>query len=745
MTKESILAKILRYLIYAAAFTPLIIFSQFMSPFHFGKVVVFRSLVEIMVVFYLLLIWRDWSYLQKTNKIFWAFLLFTLAFTVTTITSIQPYQSFWGTLERMGGLWAFWHYFAFFVVLTSVLKTKQHWFVFLKLIIAAGILSAIYGFGQKTDIKFFIGSGNRMRIFGTLGNPALFAGYQLLVLFLSLTLFFVGGNTKREKYFFGSAVLLTALAIMLTVVRGSILALGIGFLLFTFLYWRQFKSAGALKILLVLLLLATVTVASAFIFKNTAFVKNSNYLSKISSLSFGDATVKTRLWALRAGFEGWDETPRTVLVGWGPENFNIPFSKHFNPKFFKGPGSETLFDRAHNMFVEILVTMGLTGFFAYILLFLAMAQTLKKIKKLPNSAVYSIGFISLMVVYVIHNSFIFDTSGNFIVFFGILGFVSALPSLLEPPAGNNKPAVQPAGQRGLGSLYSFSAVVLFIAVSALIYKTNILPAKANYTTTRAIIIGWSGDFNGAVKKYQEAVAYDVPGKYEIRHRFGQYLLERGVSASPEALQIVIDAIQKNADENPLDYLPQLYLARLNILLGRAQPDSPYTDEQLKHSTRALELSPTFVRTYYEVAQAYLNKKDIATASEYFKKALDLNPDVGLSWWYWGVVEYDRGNVKAGLNAVEQAVNKGFTIAESDYLRLIAIYLKQNDYQKIIWAQEKLVALKPNNAQYHASLAAAYVKVGRIDDAVKEAREAARLDKMFEAEARSFIRSLGREF
>ena len=98
-----------------------------------------------------------------------------------------------------------------------------------------------------------------------------------------------------------------------------------------------------------------------------------------------------------------------------------------------------------------------------------------------------------------------------------------------------------------------------------------------------------------------------------------------------------------------------------------------------------------------------------------------------------------------MEAIEQAIDKEFNVAESDYLRLIAVYLRQNDYKKIIWAQEKLVALKPNNAQYHASLAAAYVKVGRIDDAVKEAREAARLDKMFEAEARSFIRSLGREF
>ncbi len=54
--REQVLARIARYGIYATAFVALIIFSQFLSPFHFGKVVVFRSLVELLVPFYLLLV-----------------------------------------------------------------------------------------------------------------------------------------------------------------------------------------------------------------------------------------------------------------------------------------------------------------------------------------------------------------------------------------------------------------------------------------------------------------------------------------------------------------------------------------------------------------------------------------------------------------------------------------------------------------------------------------------------------------
>jgi hypothetical protein len=100
---ESSLARWLRYLVYATAFVPLIIFSEYMSPFHFGKVIVLRSMVEVMLVLYVLLVWRDRSYLPPRHPILWGLLGFTGAFILTTITSVAPLQSFVGTLERTGG------------------------------------------------------------------------------------------------------------------------------------------------------------------------------------------------------------------------------------------------------------------------------------------------------------------------------------------------------------------------------------------------------------------------------------------------------------------------------------------------------------------------------------------------------------------------------------------------------------------------------------------------------------------
>src|SRR3990167_3676007 len=95
--------EILRWGVYLVACVPLIIFKDFLSPFHFGKVVVFRSLIEILAIVYLLLILEDRRFLPQRNALLWAITVFVALYGITSATGINPYQSIMGTLERMGG------------------------------------------------------------------------------------------------------------------------------------------------------------------------------------------------------------------------------------------------------------------------------------------------------------------------------------------------------------------------------------------------------------------------------------------------------------------------------------------------------------------------------------------------------------------------------------------------------------------------------------------------------------------
>ena len=325
MTNTSKLARTIKWLIYASAFIPLVIFSQFLSPFHFGKIIIFRAIVEIMMVLYILLMWREPFYRPKSNPVLWSFLAFALAFSFTTAVSVDVYQSFWGTLERMGGLFTFWHYFAFYLVLISVFRTREDWYRFLRIMVGVGILSALYGYGQRTNLSFILGSGGRERIFGTIGNPALFAGYQIVVAFLSLTLFMMSDKRRgNDRLLFGGGFIIMAIAVLMTAVRGSILGFGVGLLLFAYWYMVRSGLVIAKKIFRWLVIAACLFVLFSFGLRNTSVVQNSGYLKRVTDFSLKSQTVQTRFWAWQAGIKGWIETPKTVLFGWGPDNFNTP-------------------------------------------------------------------------------------------------------------------------------------------------------------------------------------------------------------------------------------------------------------------------------------------------------------------------------------------------------------------------------------------------------------------------------------
>lgn len=760
--KEQPLAKWLRWLIYASALVPLIIFSQYISPFHFGKVVVLRSIVQVMVVLYLLLIWRDRSYLPKGHPILWAFVAFTAAFTLTSITSVAPMQSYWGSLERMGGLFTFWHYLVFFIITVSVLRTRRDWQMLLDIMIGVGVASAIYGFLQKTDWALILGSGGRARPFGTIGNAALFAGYQILVAYLALTLSFMKRTAKNMRIWYWIAGGTTLLAAISTAVRGSLIGIVVGALVWALLWSTLNHSKKAKMALLAGLSWLVVFVFLAMMLRDTPLVQNSPYLTRITDFSSSTYTVQTRFWAWEAGLKGWSENPKTVTLGWGPENFNIPFSKYFNPKFFTGPGAETYFDRAHNMFMEVLVTMGLVGLLAYISIFVMLFRTLAKMMRASgDERVIGIGFTSMTVAYMIHNCFIFDTSANFLTFFMLLAYTMHIAQRgLEGgklQTTDHKPQMS---KRWTGA-QMLAAVVMGIAAAISVYATNIRPTSANYASTRAIIAGWQGNWTAAVNKYREAIEYGAQGRYEFRNRFAQYLLEYGASVgaakTPNFTEVTMQAIsdlQDNSNENPQDYIPYLYISRLYLVLGKDDPKSPYNDSALEYSMKALEVSPTFVRTYFEIAQAYLNKKEHDKAYEWFSKALELNPDVSLTKWYVGVVRIQQGQftgnkalIQEGIGLAVAALKDGYALTESDAQKLASAYLSLGDLKNIAELYKQLLVAFPQKTSYWEQLIAVYIRMGDKDSAIATIRQAllqpaVSADPVFRAKAENTLRELG---
>ncbi|RLG23353.1 hypothetical protein DRN85_09500 [Methanosarcinales archaeon] len=840
---EQLYLKVLRYGLFLCAFTPLILYSQFLSIFHFPKVIVFRSIVEIMLIFYVLLIIGNKKYRPDwKNPLLIAVTVFTGLYILTSITGVNPYRSFWGTLERMGGVFTFIHYWVFFVILTSVFNNNandanrnandanrnanyannscaanKNWMKLLKFCVIAGFLSILYAYGQLFDLgEFFVG-WQHGRIFGTQGNAALFAGYLIFILFLAAYLLFTEAYREKhrniQKVFYGLVIALGVPALFLTAVRGSILSfIGALFLLAIFIIFfhrdtqtisqhkagdtqehtdnqrksaysseaRQNPRVSAIKIIALALLVLLLTLISVlWLCRNQSWVQENRYLKRITDISLETKTVQTRLATWKSAWQGWQER---FWLGWGPENFNVLFAKHFDPMHYEGFGSEVVWDRAHNTFLDIGTTMGIVGLLSYLSIFIVLFFYLYKLIfnrsrrtqiATQNNADdstrrrFSYAVLGAMfIAYIGHNISFFDTFNSYLMFFITIGYISFLSRKTRIVTQNDAeessvdPRNYPREAEKFASIdkrRKAVAIILTPIVLLAIWKTAIIPAKANYAATRGIVYGRSSKyFPVAFDYFRKSLAYHpIQGEYRIRHELARVVFRVfSYTSTPEKfgveredLYFARNEVYKNIETDPLDPIPYLYAARVNEFISRVEQKEDVNkakemlDEAERLLNKAKELNSKNPYTYFELGQLQIFKGNLEEAIKYFDEGIKIRPEVKLGYWYKGVTLIDLGRIEEGEAMIKEAEKRGYKKNLSDINRLIERYIDLKDYPKLIELYKEAIELQPNNAQFYARLATAYKENGEIEKAIETAKKVGELDPKLKAEAEAWINML----
>jgi len=132
------------------------------------------------------------------------------------------------------------------------------------------------------------------------------------------------------------------------------------------LLWCSFSQKKNLRLFSrIILTIATlggiITIALA--------IQPGNPIYQLMVNHFGEGTVRGRLVVWETGWQGFLDRP---WLGWGPENFNLVFARHYNPCIGSPECSgENWFDRAHNMIIDTLAETGIAGLLSYIALFTA--------------------------------------------------------------------------------------------------------------------------------------------------------------------------------------------------------------------------------------------------------------------------------------------------------------------------------------------------------------------------------------
>jgi len=652
------------------------------------------ALVLIIFTAYLFLIFLETKYRPKLNFLLIIIALFAIVATISSLLGENLSHSFWSKYERMTGLLMLFHLFAFFIVLSSVFKKKEDWFKIFGVSIFVALLISIVSLLMRVDINLMGQLGNLSQDGATIGNSSFLGTYLLFNIFLALYLFALAivkggkedlsslntqtsitndGSQQKEKrnfselktisnlkIFSGISLIIIFSALLISDARAAIISL-FGGLVLLFIFWLIFSKKKILKFTGVVSLV--ISIVAVFFITWLAFQPDSFINERLIQMGFS-----ARLIIWEGALQGWLERP---WFGWGLENFELVFAKHFNPLLFLPEyGGEVWFDRAHNIIVDILITTGILGFLTYLGIFGAafylLWKTFLKNKEKVCFLTAAI-FSSLLVAYFVQNLTVFDMVSSFMMFFLVLAFVAAIvipdstiTSRQQTPQHLN--SINFASQR-FSQVNPLIVIIILTFFSFSFFHFIIQPFRAGHHAIEAF--GAQHISSEKIELYKKTLATSPLGREQIRVFFADEVInffqsEDGKKAfleRPEKFEpkfdFLIQELEKNIKESPLDFRSHLTLGNLYIVYSYFNPEKLIQAEKIVR--RAIEINSINPQSYWALTQIKLYQRDLVTAFSLAERAVEIEPRIGQSHFILVETTKFKGKMDLAKEKAKEAI------------------------------------------------------------------------------------------
>ena len=729
---------------------PILNLPPWFSPPDWGKTIVFRILLSILIFVFL---WQALSKEQitiKTSLPFWLLVSLLGIFLLANIFSLDPHFSFWGSPYRSGGFLNFAFYIIFAILVFSIIRQKD-WQKIWDFAIFIGILVSIVAIFQQYGLisKIFIPFGARAP--STIGGPIFLAIYLLLLSFLTLSFGLKQAGLKKLFYFL-SFLLFFLVAVFITQTRAVIIGYLVGFLFFILFYpVRKFSVSLGLKLTALIILLSGIY---GIYFVNTQtelpqFIQKNRFLNGVTArLSIKAGLADSRISGWKVALPVLKDRP---ILGYGPENFAIGFDKFYDPslpKITKEWGS--WWDRAHNFIFDIGVTAGIPALIIYLALFGVLFFQLQKLKTAEKSVdeyvektpkVIYHGIQATFIGYLVANFFSFDTFSTYLISFLLIGY--SLHLIYQ----NNGSPTSIIPTRFPSLILKWRGLLLFLLFVLLIWFIwvfNIKPFQINKEINWASYESKGGYHEKAIVRMENLLAKRSFLDAYLRLKYAD-IIDEYIKAKPELtislVQKAIEILKENTNIMPYYTRDWLLLGSYtNILIERGQ--IKLKDEANSYFEKAHQLSPKRQEVFTEWIKTDLLTGEYQKAKERAEKCIALNEKLGDCYWLMGLTQGYLKNFE-GLNYYANiAQTKGYdTQSENAFLQLTKVYAQTQNYQDLVKTLTKLISINPNNPQYHASLAAAYQKIGDLEMAKKEAIRVLELQPEAKEEVEMFLKTL----
>ncbi len=761
---------------------PLANLPPWFSPPDWGKTIVFRIVMSVLIFFF------AWQTIFKKSEvfhskgkflskslIFWLLTALLFIFFLSALFSLDRNFSLWGDPYRSGGFINFASYIIF-AILAFLLLQKSGWQKILNFAIFIGVLVSVVAIFQQFGILSKIFLPRATALTSTIGGPISLGIYLLLLSFLTLS-FGLNKRGLKSKIFYFLSFCLFFSVILLTTSQASYLGFAIGFLFFLFFYPVRSKlsktstppitgtsnGVNPRKILWLKLTAGILLILGVF---GIYFLKthpeislNKNYVIQAATSWRVD---QSRISSWKISLKAIKEKP---LFGFGPENFSIGFDKYYDPSLpliQKDPYMHTSWwDRAHNFIFEIGVTAGIPALIIYLFLFGVLFWQLQKLKyntnpapeqssvrgKSTNDAVIVHGLQATFIGYLVANFFSFDTFSSYLILFLLVAF--SLFLLYNPNSEIETIGIERKNNPGIQK-YKLPVLIIIIGIlSWFIWIYNIRPFLINTQINIAENLANNKLYDAALLRLEKQFKNHSILDHYLRLGYGDIIGEH-IYDKPELAGILAEKAKKALLENtkirPYYTRDWLLLGTYTNILIEKETD-PVVKNKLKEEVnyyleKASELSPKKQEVFIERINTDLLTADYQKAKGRAQKCIDLNSNLDECWWMMGLTNiYLNENEDAKKN-IQIASQKGHDVdSKNSVLQLIRAYGEKKDWQKVIENYLKLINFDPENPQYHATLAFLYKEVGDYQKAEEQALKVLKLSPENKTQVEEFLKSL----
>lgn len=720
--------------VFLVPFVLLIVSASMFFPYITGKNFAFRILVEIGFAAWALLALIDRDFRPRFSWITAAIASLVVVMLLAAILGEYPAKSIWSNFERMEGWVTLVHFFMYFLVLSTIMKSEVLWNRFLNTALIAASIMSLYALSQIAGVSD-VSQGTAWRVDGRLGNSSYLGVYMLFHMFIAAWLF-VKTKSANLRYLYGALFFIFGFVLLRTGTRGSTLGLlGGSVLAFSYMALMAPKRAAIKKWALGGLLAIVLTAGGLWILRDTTFVRENAMLNRVANITLAEGNIRFMIWNM--ALEGVKERP---ILGWGQENFSYVFNKYYEPALY---AAEPWYDRTHNIFLDWLITGGILGLVAYLFIlgtalwYAIIAPAWSRLRRgVLDESKFTVTeqalLLGLLAAYMFHNLFVFDNLASWI-------FYAAVLALIHSRVSKSVPALTKwsANEESWSKIFVPVGAVATLAVVYFINVPGILAAKdiiASYreTTPEASLARFESALGRGSFAHQEIVEQmaQAGAQRMLTSKASEADKEKYATAVETALDDLIES--KGGD------------ARVHVVAGGFYRMAGNFDRALAELKKAEELSPRKQDILEEQALIMMAKGDKDNAVELYRRSYELAPDnqeakVRLAAAMLYTDDTEGFEEIIDLETLEENSSFWYVVVTDDLLFRWA-YEKER-FDVVEYMLRAQITLSPENPEIRTNLAALLLEEGNKEGAIAVLRQAITDIPSFKTEGERLIKSV----